>query len=83
MTAITIKDWMYWVRSDEKSIIYAKGPCGYLAKARMMSREDMTAKRIAFVANEAACAERSGLVSLVQRRDGNEIEYIAIRRGRK
>ena len=83
MTAITFKDWMYWVRSSEPSIVYAKGPCGFIANVRNSAGIDLAAKRIAVLANDIWAAHRAGLVELVQRKAGDEYEYIAIRRGRK
>lgn len=82
MTAITLKDWNNWLHSDEPSIVYAKGPCGYLCDVRNMAGIDLSAKRIAVLANDVWAAHRAGLVELVQRKDGREYEYIAIRRKR-
>lgn len=82
MTAITAKDWQYWMQGGEKAIVYAKGPCGFIANARNSAGIDLAARRIAVLANDVWAAHRAGLVELVQRKDGREYEYIAIRRKR-
>jgi hypothetical protein len=82
MTAITLKDWNNWLHYDEPSIVYAKGPCGFIANVRNSAGIDLAAKRIAVLANDVWAAHRAGLVELVQRKVGQEYEYIAIRRKR-
>lgn len=85
MTVLSYADWSAYLNDPQIRIIeYARGPHGLLSQARFnfryAPRPRSKAKAIALIASEAVSAYRRGRVDLVQRKDGEEYSFLAIKR---